>query len=571
MLLTVLAGFLVAQFLNRPFGESWFLGFLLSLSSTVIVFRLLEARSETTSGHGRLITGILIFQDIIIVPMMLLTPILGGVEAVNQSVEVYLFILLAKGVLLVLFVLFLATKVIPKLFFFITKTRSRELFLLSVLAVCFSVAMLSEWMGLSISIGAFLAGLIMSETEHSHQALGDILPLQDIFTSFFFVSIGMLLDVQFAMDNIFLILLITAGVMFLKANIVSFVGIVMGIPLRTVFLSALALCQVGEFSFVLVKSGLEYGIGTDFYYQLFLSVTILSMGLTPFLLQASHSIADLLMRLPVPSAIKLGLRKQEEFMEKHYQDHVIIVGYGICGKNLAQSCLAHDIDYVIIELNSETVRNEKKRGEPIIYGDASHEAVLKHANIQYAKSLAIAVSDTKSTMRIVKNARRLNSALYIVARVRYVSEAKEIYKQGANDVVADEHGSSLELFTKVLHEYNVPFDEIEDFAMLIRKQGYEKLLEHEPLPKHVTDAKSRVQLKIFHVGANSFVDNKTLEEVDLQKEYGVWVDLIKRQDTTIRQCNKDTKLLAGDEIVLYGSVSMLHDAQKLFHKKLLRV
>lgn len=265
--LTVSAGMAIGWIIGRPFGESVFLGFLLALSSTAIVLRVLEEKMEMDAPHGRLILGMMIFQDIVAIPMMLLIPFLDGKgdEAFNFSLIVSIF----KGVLILACVLYSAEKLVPRLLYYIARTRSRELFLLSVLAICLSVAWLTASMGLSLSLGAFLAGLIISESDYRAEAMSDILPFQGIFTSFFFVSIGMLLNLHFFLDQPFTILLLVAGVMILKALLAGAAGIAVGMPLRVVVISAFAMCQVGEFSFVLAKAGSSYGLGSDYHYQLF--------------------------------------------------------------------------------------------------------------------------------------------------------------------------------------------------------------------------------------------------------------------------------------------------------------
>lgn len=355
--LTVVAGFGVAQVLGRPLGESVFLGFLLSLSSTAIVLKILEVREESDTPHGRVILSILIFQDIIAVPMMLITPLLNeGMSHLNYA----FLIQLGKGLIILVLVFISAERIVPKLLYYVTRTRSRELFLLSVLVICFSVAWLASSVGLSLSLGAFLAGLIVSESEYSNEAIGNMLPLQDIFASFFFVSMGMLLDLSFVIEHPIIIVVITCGILVLKSFVASLTTLVVGMPLRTAVLSGIALSQVGEFSFVLAKSGIEYGLGTSFHYQLFLAVSLLTMTVTPVLIHFSPYLAGIAMNLPFPAILKTGLKPLKMKTAFGEKNHIIVIGFGLSGKNIAKSAKESKIPYVIIEMNSDTVRREKK-------------------------------------------------------------------------------------------------------------------------------------------------------------------------------------------------------------------
>lgn len=469
--LTVLFGFIIAQVLNRPIGESFFLGFILSLSSTAIVLRLLEARGEMDAPHSKVILSILIFQDFIAIPMMLSIPFLSGSEGSHFDFKESSLIF--KGLLLLIIVFVSAQSLVPKLMYYIAKTRSRELFLVSILTICFSVALLAEKVGLSLSLGAFLAGLIVSETEYSHQAVGDILPFKDIFTSVFFVSVGMLLDISFVLERPILILLLTFGVMLLKGFIATVTTQVLGLPIRSAVLAGIGLSQVGEFSLVLVKSGFAYGLGDAFYYQLFLSVALFSMALTPTMMTLSPYIAEIASLLPLPNRMITGLNKNSETSKAQLKDHLIIIGFGIAGRSLAKAAKETEIPYTIIEMNPETVKKEKTKGEPIHFGDATHEILLRHGHIDRAKALAILVNDPRAALRITELARNLNPNLYIVSRTHYMNEMSRMFEAGADDVISDELGSSIEVFTKVLTKYEVTLDTLEKVTFERRQDLYQ--------------------------------------------------------------------------------------------------
>ena len=322
---------LVHMQIGRTFGESLFIGFLVSLSSTAIVLKMLQERAEIDSPHGRTSLAILIFQDLIVVPMMLFTPLLAGTKGeVGQS----LLLLLAKGIGIILLVVLSARWLVPAALYQIARTRNRELFLLSVVVLCFSIAWFTSSLGLSLALGAFLAGLILSESEYSHQALGSILPFRDVFTSFFFLSVGMLLDVGFLIERPGTIALIVLIILVLKATVAGFTAFVLRFPLRTALLVGLTLAQVGEFSFILAKSGVSYGLLAGDRYQWFLAVSVLTMALAPLIISAAPYVADAMTRLPIPSRLKAGLYPVEWVRDQTHKDHLVIIGFGVNGRNL---------------------------------------------------------------------------------------------------------------------------------------------------------------------------------------------------------------------------------------------
>lgn len=397
--LTILVTGAFMIFLNYPVGTSVFTGFLISLSSTAIGLKLLNERGETFSPHGRISLAILIFQDIIVVPMMLFTPLIAG-KSSNIGLE--LLILLGKGIFIIAFVIIAARYLVPKLLFYTSRAKSNEVFILSVVVICFSVAWLTSALGLSLALGAFLAGLTISESEYSHQATSNILPFREVFTSFFFISIGMLLDIRFVFENLLILLPLTFLVFLTKAVIAAGTGISLNYPIRTSILSGMVLFQVGEFAFILSESGRVNGLMDDVLYQLFLAVSILSMAISPFLFRFAPYIS---MKL---SGKKSNIKKLLVETKEKLEDHIIIIGYGINGKNVARAAKFVNIPYTIIELNSETVKEEKAKGEPILYGDAMHGFILNHVQIEKARIVVVAISDPGATKRIIANVRELS-------------------------------------------------------------------------------------------------------------------------------------------------------------------
>jgi monovalent cation:H+ antiporter-2, CPA2 family len=566
--LQVLLTFLVALFIARQFGQDLgkavFIGFLVALSSTAIVLRQIQERAEVDSPHGRTTLGILIFQDIIIVPMILVTPLLvGATGSLGES----LLVLLAKGIGVILLVMVSAKWVVPHLLFQIARTRNHGLFLLSVVVICFGVAWLTSKVGLSLALGAFLAGLIISESEYSHQALGHILPFRDVFTTFFFVSIGMMLDIRFLFHQPGLIVLMTLSVLVLKSIIAGSVTVLLGFPLRTGILVGLALGQIGEFSFVLSKVGVEYGLLAGDNYQRFLAVTIMSMAATPFIVALAPRLADTVLRLPVPRRFVSGIYPVSETPVVDRKDHLITIGFGVNGRNVACAARIADIPYAIIEMNPETVRTEQAKGEPIYYGDATQEVVLQNANIKEARTVVIAINDPTATRRITEVIRRLNPKVHLIVRTRYLQEMKPLYKLGATDVIPEEFETSMEIFTRVLTKYLVPRDEIERLLAEMRTNGYERLRSLSKTSASLSDLKPQlhdVDISTFRIAQGSSLIGKTLAQIELRGHYGISVVAIQRDSQIVSNPDADTLLHTDDLLFVLGSSERISEAVGIF-------
>jgi CPA2 family monovalent cation:H+ antiporter-2 len=567
VLLTFLAFFVISRQIGLPFGEAIFMGFLVSLSSTAIVLKLIQERAEVDSPHGRTTLGILIFQDISIVPMILFTPLLAGATGnFGES----LLDLVAKGIGIILLVVVGAKWIVPRVLYQIARTRSRELFSLTIVVICLTVAWLTSSAGLSLALGAFLAGLIISESEYSHQAFGNILPFRDVFTSFFFVSIGMLLDVGFVFKQPGLVALIVLGVLALKAIIAGFVTVLLGFPLRTTILVGLALAQVGEFSFILSKTGVEHGLLAGDIYQLFLAVAVLTMAATPFIVALGPQIADAVTRLPLPRRLKSGLYPVPWEKVVGKKDHLIIIGFGVNGRNVSRAARVAGVPYVVIEMNPEMVRSEQARGEPIQYGDATQEAVLRHANIKDAMVVVVVIADPATTRRITEIARRLNPKIHVIVRTRYLQEMKPLYDLGADEVIPEEFETSVEIFTRVLSKYLIPKDEIEKLVGEVRSDGYQmfRSLSKESasfsdLRLHLPD----VEISTLRIDEKSPLVGKSLAQTELRKKYGVTVLAVRRDSQMFSNPEVDLEFHAGDVLFVLGSPEKIAGVTGLFRNQ----
>jgi len=561
---TCLSGMALTWHFGRPLGEAVFVGFLLSLSSTAIVLKLLQGRGEIDTPHGRTALGILIFQDIIIVPMMLFVPLLSGA---SQNLGASFLILLAKGAIIISLVIAGAKWVVPQVLYQVARTGNRELFLLSIVLICAAVAWLTAQAGLSLALGAFLAGLIVSETEYSHQALGNILPFRDVFASFFFISIGMLLDVSFLLKHPEIVTLLTLGALLIKALLAGSAALFLKFPLRTAVLVGLALCQVGEFSFILAKVGQSQGLFSGENYQLFLDVTIITMVATPLMMALAPRAADFMLRWPLPQRLKLGAHLSAAINKSIPGDHLIIVGFGVNGRNLARAAKTGGIPYVIIEMNPETVRREREGGEPIFYGDATQEEILEHANIKEARIMVVVINDPAATRRIVDLAHRLNPRVYIIVRTRYLQELQSLFELGADDVVPEEFETSVEIFTLVLRKYLVAKEEIERFVTQVRADGYlvlrgisKEMDSFRDGMRHLHD----LEISTFRLSGRAPLVGKSLAEMELRKKYGVTVLAVRRNSQMLPNPEPDMQLLASDLLIVMATPENINKATWLF-------
>ena len=561
--MTLIISFFIVRQFGQPIGLSIFIGFLISLSSTAIVLKLVQQRAEVDTPHGQTTLGILIFQDIIIVPMILITPILAGTSAgTTESV----FFLFAKGIGIIVLVIVSAKWIVPKVLYHITRTRSQELFLLSVIVICFGVAWLTSEAGLSLALGAFLAGLIISESEYSHQALGNILPFRDVFTSFFFVSIGMLLNVGFFLQHPGTILLIALAVLVGKSLIAGLAAIVLGFPLRTAILVGLALGQVGEFSFILSKTGVEHHLLDGDFYQLFLAFSVLTMAAAPFIINLSPRIADFILKIPLPQKLKNGFFPVPEVKIPTQKDYLVIVGYGVNGRNVARAARMANIPYLIIEMNPETVRAELALGETIYFGDATQEAVLQHIKIKNAKVAVVAINDPTATRRITETIRKLNPKLHLIVRTRYLEEMKQLHKLGADDIIPEEFETSVEIFTRVLRKYLVARDEIEKLVAKVRAEGYEMFRSPSQKPPALSDLKLQFpdfEISTLRIGKKSRLVGKSLALLELRKKYGVTVLAIRRDSEIISNPHGDVQLCVNDLLFVLGPPDKIIDVADL--------
>jgi CPA2 family monovalent cation:H+ antiporter-2 len=533
--------------------HSVFIGFLIALSSTAIVLKMLLEHGTATTPAGRAMVGILIFQDLCVVPFMLLVPVLSG-EIVHPSVIVYTVL---KTAIIIASVIFAARWLVPRILHGVVSTRSRELFIFTVILLCLGVALLTARAGLSLALGAFLAGLIISESEYAYQATADILPFKDSFMGLFFVSVGMLIDVRYMAGHLPLVLGAVAIVAVGKTVTTMGSLVMVGTPLRVAFHSALGVAQVGEFSFILAGAGKAAGLVSPEFFQLFLSAAVVLMCLTPFALGAAPRLSAWLMSGHAMRRLD-GIAHDEHMHQgSSLAGHVVIVGFGVNGRNLALTLKAQAIPYCVLELNGATVIEEKKKGEPIAFGDGTSPEVLDKLGITRARLLVVGIADAAATRQIVAHARHMNPALHIIVRTRYVAEIEDLIALGANDVIPEEFETSIEIFSLVLDHYAIPRNLIADHIREVRSNGY-SALRSQKLPRGTLgdrgDILNEVETAAFSVKpGNPVAAGVTLGQMHLRSLTGATIIAIKRGEVIHPSPPADFLINEHDILLLAGT------------------
>ncbi len=573
IILTTAVVFIICSAIGFSPATSTFLGFLISLSSTAIVLKVLQEKNEVYTPHGKTSLAILIFQDLAIVPLILITPLLAGSSV---SFEGSLSTIFIKGSLIILVFILSAKFLVPRIFYYVGRTGSKELFLVSVVFICLSAAIFTSSIGLSLALGAFLAGIIISGSQYSQQAMGNIIPLRDMFMSFFFVSVGMLLNIGYLRENLLVIVIAAIVLIILKSIACAATTFLLGRPLRTTILAGLALSQVGEFSFVLSRLGVEYSLLTEETYQAFLAVSIITMGVTPFVIKASYKPADYIVKMASGTAFGMKLVKgfyseslDEENIEPGMKDHLIIVGFGFSGKTISTAAKAAGIPYVIVETNPDIVKEEKIKGERISYGDATFGAVLEHAGIKNARVLITGISDAAATRKIVQTAKELNPNVCIIAKVRDLQEMKHLNALGADEIIPEEYETSVEIFVRLLEKYLVPQESIDKLVNDVRANGYRmlrKLSVDTGIDSgfSIKDGLPGVDIQVVKVGRSSNFDGKTLADLQFRKKHGVTVLSVRRGSDLIYTPEGNFQLKAKDACILLGKPEDLFNVRKFF-------
>jgi CPA2 family monovalent cation:H+ antiporter-2 len=540
-----------------------FAGMLLAMSSTAIVFKLLTDRGELASPQGNVAAAVLLFQDLLVVACMVMLPLLSIKGGNDDAIPAWQSVVL--GAVVVGAMLLGGRYLLPWLLFQVVRAHNRELFLIAIVLVCLGSAALTGSMGWSLALGAFLAGLALSESEYATETLAEVLPFRDTLSSLFFVSVGMLLDLRFVLTHPVLVTVLVVAVVAIKLIAGGLPVVLAGYPLRTAVLTGLSLAQIGEFSFILADRGLAFEILNRDQYQAFLAVAVLTIALTPGLISVGPRFATFLEQMPIPERWRTGHSQAVVGPEAvATKGHVVIVGYGLNGRNLARVLRATDIPYMVLELNPETVRQARARGEPVYYGDCTRPAVLEHLGVANARMFVVAISDPTSSRRAVQLARRSNSRLHILVRTRYLAEVPELRRLGANAIIPEEFETSVEIFARVLREYEVPQNLILNLVERVREDQYEVLRDLKLPSIRVVlphrDVLERLEIGSCWIRNSSPVVGKSIGELRLRSVTGATLVSVRRHGKLILNPGPDLRFEADDTAIFLGDKSQMNRA-----------
>ncbi len=556
----------VAVALGQPMGRGVFYGFVFALSSTAIVLKALGERQELDAPHGRFIVGTLIFQDLCVVPMVLVVPLLGdGAQAGHAFASIGIAMVKAAGVIIA--TVGVARFIVPKVLGWVDASRSREVFLLAILSLCIGTAWLTAGVGLSLALGAFLGGMVVADTEYSYRAMGDILPLRDVFVSIFFVSLGMLFDAHVIVEQPLLVVALLSGFLFAKGVIATIAALAMGFPARVAWLAGVGLAQLGEFGFVLTRLAQSNKVVDEAAARPLLAAGILSMFLTPLLVRAApHITAG--ERLLAPLERLIGVRSIDEADEgpTPLLDHIVILGFGLAGKSAARALADLGVPFVVLELNADNVRKGKEMGLPVYYGDGTSEEALGHAHLHKAKLLVLLMNDAHAARRVVDTARRVAPNVPVLMRTRYLNERDALLKGGAQDVVAEEVESSIEIIARMLRTIEMPRNVIDDSVRAVRR-GTQTSDRRQDMPRsNLADVRGLDELKIefVRVHPDSRAAGKSPTELSLRAETGALVVAVRRNDRLLEQPDPTVPFEPDDVVYLVGTYDSVRRALHWF-------
>ena len=464
-------GFMLAIGRGITLSAAVFLGFVFSVSSTAICLKILVDRDELALPYGRIALGILIFQDIAVVPLMI------GINFLNPMAVPSFAMVFQKIALIGLFasVIFIGFRLLmPKIVRMIASLKAREVLVIGALVICFGAAYLTSLVGLSLALGSFVAGMVIASTDESHQISKTIDPFREVFSSIFFISVGLMLDVK--MVNLPLYVSIALVVLLVKGLIVAGVSLSLGNSLRVSMMAGMALAQIGEFSFVLAESGLKNSVISHDVFQAMLVIIVVTMMVTPAMIAIAPKFADQV--APALGFIPLVSREPSTPAGRPLDStvicageiHAAIIGFGINGQNVAAVLHATNISYSVLEIEREMVKVMRKKGEPIFYGDCTEKRALIRAGIDHARAVVLGISDTTAISKSIAMIREINKKAFIIVRARTLDDVAALYKAGADVVVTEKFETSIQIFSLLLNHFTVDPELILEQQEIIRRE-----------------------------------------------------------------------------------------------------
>ncbi len=555
ILLTIAYGYVLGRWMGWEWRPALWLGALISLSSTMVVLKTLMSQGRIGTLSSRVMIGMLIVQDLAVVPLMIILPQLHDPQA---GLPLLGFAALKAALFLGLMIVG-GTRFLPRVMVYIARWNSRELFLVAITAIGLGIGYVTHLFGLSFALGAFVAGMVLSESDYGHQALSDIIPLRDLFGLLFFASVGMLFNPVFLAAHLktvlLFVLLITAGKILIFMTLPRLFGYRNVVPLAV----GLTLFQVGEFSFVLARVGLNAEAISPELYMLVLTIAIVTIMLTPIVSSLTSPLYALRRRwfqyepLQTVNLPQTGLR-----------DHVIVAGGGRVGQCVAQVLRRLELGFVLIELDARRVEQAKAAGWPIVFGDASQEIVLAAADIAHARLLLITSPAIVTTQAIVDQVRQLQPTLHIVARAEGVEQMQTLYHRGVYEVVQPEFEAGLEMTRQALVHLQIPAAEIQQFTNAMHEELY--------APLYQSDTAYRVLAQLHHVPGlldltwvtlppASPLIGRTIREIGIRSQTGATVVGVMREGTLYPNPEIDYRFACGDLAAVIGQPTQLEAFQ----------
>ena len=558
--LTIAAWYFIQTHFKESGSVSLAMAMIIALSSTAIVLKMITDQAELDTLHGRTSVGILLFQDLCVVPLMLLIPLLAQS---GETSDMDFAAAIGKALAAVAGIFFLSRLLVPRFLSTVARMGSKEHLTLLVILIILGTGWVSHHLGLSLAMGAFIAGLIISESEYSHQIILDILPLRDYFSSIFFISIGMLLNIGYFLDQFSTIALFALLVIVLKTVTGFIASAAVGNPARISFIVGLRLAQVGEFSLILAGLALAQGLLTQSSYQPLLSVAVLTMLIAPLLIQVSSPASYFLFSKWDTVGVKEELPEQQR---EELKGHVIVAGYDVVGRNLARVLKETHIPFVVIELDGELVKHALTEKVPILYGDASQRATLDRAGIKRAKIIVYSIPDHQATSQSVRLARALNPEIFIMVKTRFSSQVDELKKAGADQVIPEEFETSIEIFSRVLKEFRMPNNIIEQQVELVRLEGYGMFrglsLNMESMQNFSTYLTASLS-QSFQVMEESWSKGKQLNELNLTQQTGATLIAVVHDNKAQPNPPGEFRIATDDVLILFGRHAQVEQAMRL--------
>ena len=547
MALTIAFGYGLGRLLGFGWQEAAWFGALLSLSSTAVVLKSLSEQGVMGTLSSRVIIGMLVAQDLAVVPLIIVLPELGSLgQGLSELGVAALRAAAFVGVMVVF-----GRRVLPWLMARVAAWNSRELFLISVVAIGLGVGYATYLFGLSFAFGAFVAGLVLSQSDYSHQALADVEPLRDVFAMLFFVSVGMLLDPGFLIQNAGTVALVVALVFAVKGLV--FAGVVRAFGYGNIipFAVGLGLFQVGEFSFVIARVGVEEGAISQSNYSIVLSTAVITMSLTPFAMRlAPFLYGRWRERFPKEAMNTFNLP------ERGLGDHVVIAGYGRVGSFVARLLARLDQPFVVVDPNPARADEARDSSYPVVYGDAGAEPVLEAAGVRRARLVIVTVPDPVGARLVVERVRSINPNVHVVARTTTVEQLEELGRLGVYEAVHPESEAGLELGRQALSHLGVPVGDIQRFADEVRRELYAPITRQGTegdLLAQLERASRQIETEWVRLPENSSLEGRTIGDLGVRTQTGASIVAIVRDDLVLAGPGPDARFEPGDLVGVLGT------------------